>query len=105
VGPHPIALAADVDNRDVVQEAVEGRAGRPHDPFIVHEAWAFRQRPPDAAALSFALRSLCSRKRRVDTEVARLTTLGATHERGAIERDGEYWVPMNDPEGNEFCVQ
>jgi hypothetical protein len=41
----------------------------------------------------------------VDTEVARLTTLGATHERGAIERDGEYWVPMNDPEGNEFCVQ
>jgi len=34
VGPHPIALAADVDNRDVVQEAVEGRAGRLHDPFI-----------------------------------------------------------------------
>ena len=31
-------------------------------------------------------------------------TLGATDARGAMERDGEYWVRMNDPEGNEFCV-
>lgn len=45
------------------------------------------------------------RKGRVHAEVARLTSLGATDERGAIERDGEYWVRMNDPEGNEFCVQ
>ena len=45
------------------------------------------------------------RKRRVDDEVKRLKSLGATDERGAIERDGEYWVRMNDPEGNEFCVQ
>lgn len=45
------------------------------------------------------------RKRRVTAEVARLQILGATDERGAIERDGEYWVRMNDPEGNEFCVQ
>ena len=44
-------------------------------------------------------------KRRVDAEVARLKAFGATDERGAMERDGEYWVPMNDPEGNEFCVQ
>jgi hypothetical protein len=41
----------------------------------------------------------------VDAEVARLKTLGASDERGAIERDGECWVRMNDPEGNEFCVQ
>lgn len=45
------------------------------------------------------------RKARVDAEVARLKELGATDTRGAIERDGEYWVRMNDPEGNEFCVQ
>jgi catechol 2,3-dioxygenase-like lactoylglutathione lyase family enzyme len=45
------------------------------------------------------------RKGRVHAEVARLKSLGATDERGAIERDGEYWVRMNDPEGNEFCVQ
>lgn len=44
-------------------------------------------------------------RRRVDAEVARLKDLGATDERGAIEKEGEYWVRMNDPEGNEFCVQ
>ncbi|MGH2512651.1 MAG: VOC family protein [Candidatus Limnocylindrales bacterium] len=45
------------------------------------------------------------RKRRVDAEVVRLKALGATDQRGSRERDGEYWVRMNDPEGNEFCVQ
>jgi Glyoxalase-like domain len=49
--------------------------------------------------------ALEERRRRVDAEVARLKALGASDERGAIERDGEYWVRMNDPEGNEFCVQ
>lgn len=48
---------------------------------------------------------LAERKRRVDAEVVRLKALGATDERGAMEREGEYWVRMNDPEGNEFCVQ
>ncbi|MGZ6295358.1 MAG: VOC family protein, partial [Candidatus Limnocylindrales bacterium] len=45
------------------------------------------------------------RRARVNAEVARLKALGATDERGAIERDEEYWVRLNDPEGNEFCVQ
>jgi Glyoxalase-like domain len=45
------------------------------------------------------------RKERVNAEVARLKALGATDERGSMEREGEYWVRMNDPEGNEFCVQ
>ncbi len=45
------------------------------------------------------------RRRRVDAEVARLKELGATDTRGSMERLGEYWVRMNDPEGNEFCVQ
>lgn len=45
------------------------------------------------------------RRKRVDAEVARLKALGATDERGAMELRGEYWVRMNDPEGNEFCVQ
>jgi hypothetical protein len=45
------------------------------------------------------------RRRRVDAEVDRLKALGATDERGSIEQRGEYWVRMNDPEGNEFCVQ
>jgi hypothetical protein len=49
--------------------------------------------------------SLEERKARVNAEVARLKTLGADDHRGAIEEDGEFWVRMNDPEGNEFCVQ
>ena len=44
-------------------------------------------------------------RERVDAEVARLKALGASDHRGAIEQRGEYWVRMNDPEGNEFCVQ
>ena len=45
------------------------------------------------------------RKVKVDAEVARLKALGASDARGAMEQRGEYWVRMNDPEGNEFCVQ
>ena len=48
---------------------------------------------------------LADRKQAVDAEVARLKALGASDERGGIEREDEYWVRMNDPEGNEFCVQ
>ena len=49
--------------------------------------------------------ALEERRRLVDAEVARLKALGATETRGSIEQRGEYWVRMNDPEGNEFCVQ
>jgi hypothetical protein len=45
------------------------------------------------------------RQRSVDAEVERLKAAGATVMRaGSVER-GEYWVVMQDPEGNEFCVQ
>ncbi|HZD80612.1 MAG TPA: VOC family protein [Actinomycetota bacterium] len=45
------------------------------------------------------------RQRSVDGEVERLQGLGATIFRpGSVQR-GEYWVVMQDPEGNEFCVQ
>jgi hypothetical protein len=49
--------------------------------------------------------SLAERQRQVDAEVARLVALGASDHRGAMTKRGEYWVRMNDPEGNEFCVQ
>ncbi len=48
---------------------------------------------------------LDERRYRVDAEVARLKAIGASDARGAMEKNGEYWVRMNDPEGNEFCVQ
>jgi hypothetical protein len=49
--------------------------------------------------------SIEERKARIGAEVERLKALGAGDHRGAIEEDGEFWVRMNDPEGNEFCVQ
>jgi hypothetical protein len=45
-----------------------------------------------------------TRRERVNSEVERLQQLGATQVR-ATERRGEYWIVMQDPEGNEFCVQ
>ncbi len=47
---------------------------------------------------------LDERQRRVDAEVERLIGLGAT-KLHPMEQRGEYWVVMQDPEGNEFCVQ
>ena len=44
------------------------------------------------------------RKLRVDAEAERLAGEGATKVR-PIEQRGEYWVVMQDPEGNEFCLQ
>lgn len=44
------------------------------------------------------------RRRLVDQAVERLTGLGAT-QLYRREQNGEYWVTMSDPEGNEFCVQ
>ncbi len=48
---------------------------------------------------------LDERRRLVGAEVERLKALGATDGRGAMEENNEYWIRMNDPEGNEFCVQ
>jgi Glyoxalase-like domain len=47
--------------------------------------------------------SLEQRHEQVGAEVARLQGLGAK-ELQAHERRNEYWVVMQDPEGNEFCV-
>jgi len=45
-----------------------------------------------------------TRRERVGAEARRLLSLGATQLR-ATELRGEYWIVMQDPEGNEFCVQ
>jgi hypothetical protein len=44
------------------------------------------------------------RRRAVDADVVRLTGAGATV-RTAVDSAEGYWVVMQDPEGNEFCVQ
>jgi hypothetical protein len=49
--------------------------------------------------------SLEERRATILAEVERLKAFGADDERGPIDKDGEFWVRMNDPEGNEFCVQ
>jgi hypothetical protein len=45
-----------------------------------------------------------ARTRRVKEEAERIEALGATRQREATER-GEFWIVMQDPEGNEFCLQ
>ena len=46
------------------------------------------------------------RRRRIDSEVERLKREGATVFRpGQVNEFDEYWVVMQDPEGNEFCLQ
>ena len=47
---------------------------------------------------------LAERRSRVDATAARLVEAGATLLWPKEER-GEYWVVLQDPEGNEFCVQ
>lgn len=44
------------------------------------------------------------RRTRVDAEVERLAGIGATKQ-WINEEYGEYSVVMQDPEGNEFCIQ
>jgi hypothetical protein len=45
-----------------------------------------------------------ARRERVNAEARRLQDLGASQVR-ATERRDEFWIVMQDPEGNEFCVQ
>jgi hypothetical protein len=47
---------------------------------------------------------LDERTKRVNAEVERLAGLGAAKQRVWAD-PGEYFVVMQDPEGNEFCVQ
>lgn len=42
-------------------------------------------------------------KKLIEQEAERLAALGATVI-GPVDRRDEYWVVMQDPEGNEFCV-
>ena len=44
------------------------------------------------------------RRQRIDAEAKRLITLGVKIFR-AFEQQGEYWVTMLDPEGDEFDLQ
>jgi len=44
------------------------------------------------------------RRKRVDAEVERVIGLGASKV-GPVEQGEDYWVVMQDPEGNEFCLQ
>ena len=43
------------------------------------------------------------RESRIRAEAARLNALGATTQRADTE-NGFFWIVMQDPEGNEFCL-
>ena len=44
-----------------------------------------------------------TRRSRIEQHAARLAGAGAT-EQSRIEEFGEFWIVMQDPEGNEFCI-
>ncbi len=44
-----------------------------------------------------------ARRARLTEESERLIGIGAT-KLYEIEEPGEYWITMQDPEGNEFCL-
>ena len=44
------------------------------------------------------------KRSRIDAERDRLKALGASDHRGVHAEGGSYWIRMNDPEGNEFCL-
>lgn len=58
----------------------------------------------DVNASSGGKASLEQRKREVLSEAERISALGARKQQ-EFEEDGEYWIVMLDPEGNEFCIQ
>jgi hypothetical protein len=85
---------------------IDPDGGRPRIYFQkVPEAKVAKNRLHIDINAAHGAQDLAQRHALVDAEVARLKALGATDHRGAMERRGEYWVRMNDPEGNEFCVQ
>ena len=45
-----------------------------------------------------------TRRARVRAHARRLVGLGGAVQR-EVEQDGEFWVVLQDPEGNEFCLQ
>ena len=47
---------------------------------------------------------LAERKVLIDAEVERLRRAGATKTK-VVDREDQYWIEMEDPEGNWFCVQ
>ncbi|MFA5161493.1 MAG: VOC family protein [Elusimicrobiales bacterium] len=47
---------------------------------------------------------LAERKKRVRAEAERLAAHGATRIR-EVECGDWFWIPMRDPDGNEFCLQ
>jgi hypothetical protein len=47
---------------------------------------------------------VAERKQLVDAEVERLVAAGGTKTR-VVDREDQYWIEMEDPEGNWFCVQ
>ncbi|MGW9675967.1 VOC family protein [Streptomyces koyangensis] len=81
----------------------------PEDPFdkdtgIGEGRRILFQRVPEPKSAKNRLHlDLHSGDRPRESEVRRLTELGATVEREVAEAGGS-WVVMRDPEGNEFCV-
>jgi hypothetical protein len=80
------------------------------DPEGVGPRLLFERDTPHASGVvhldvnAAAGKSVAERKQIVDAEVERLLAAGATKSK-VVDRSDHYWVELEDPEGNWFCVQ
>lgn len=68
-------------------------------------ALLFEKTPDDKTVKNRVHFDLEPRERTRDAEVEWLQTLGATVYEDHRRPDGNGWITMQDPEGNEFCVE
>ncbi|HEU4947554.1 MAG TPA: VOC family protein [Kribbella sp.] len=94
-------------------QAVGGRLqddDRPGDPAALVTtdeglALLFEVNPDDKSVKNRVHLDLQPRERTRDEEVTWLGSIGATVYNDQRRPDGSGWVVMQDPEGNEFCVE
>jgi hypothetical protein len=79
-----------VGPRIYFQKVPEGKTVKNRVHIDINQAT--RETPPD------------DRRSMVEAEAARLAGVGATEFR-RVEENGEFCIVMQDPEGNEFCLQ
>jgi hypothetical protein len=100
------SLGVPADQRDSAYAIIDPEGGRPRI-FIqrVPEPKTVKNRVHLDVNVSDREASGEERLEQIEAEVERAIDLGATRLETFDEPNGDLWVVMRDPEGNEFCIQ